>query len=180
MTRRWMMLLSLLGISGWLALFGDKTPTPLFSSDTSAAAQSAPSVPSTFETAQAPEPQKQPATTANGTIMPLIPRKSLMAGAGPQRNLFNSVSWAPPAHPAPPPTPVVATTPPLPFTYLGKKHEIGQWEVFLGAGDQTFIVQEGSTVNEQYHINSIKPPTLTLTYLPLNQVQTLSIGGNDK
>lgn len=179
MTRRWIILLSLLGISGWLALFGDKTPTPLLSSNTSAAAPSAPSAPSTFWTTQAPEPQKQPTAIVSGTIMPLVSRKVLMAKAGQQRNLFGSTSWAPPAPPAPPPSPVVATTPPLPFTYLGKKYEIGQWEVFLGSGDQTFIVQEGSTVNEQYHIDAIKPPTLTLTYLPLNQVQTLPIGGAD-
>lgn len=176
MARRWMMLLSLLGISGWLALFGDKTPTPLFSPDSPAAA---PSVPSAYGTAQVSAPQKQPAATASGTIIPLISRTALMAGAGPQQNLFSSTSWAPPAPPAPPPPPVAATIPPLPFIYLGKKHEIGQWEVFLGSGDQTFIVQEGSTVNEQYHIDSIKPPTLTLTYLPLNQVQTLPIGGTD-
>jgi hypothetical protein len=34
--------------------------------------------------------------------------------------------------------------PPLPFAYLGKKLEGGQWEVYLGRGEEVlFIVREG-------------------------------------
>ena len=66
-------------------------------------------------------------------------------------------------------------------TYLGrrKKLEDAVWEVYLSKDDHTFIVREKSVVDTNYRVESIKPPTLTLTYLPLNQMQTLSIGGAD-
>jgi hypothetical protein len=65
----------------------------------------------------------------------------------------------------------------LPYTFLGQKLEDGAWEVYLAHGDQTFIVHEKSMIEDIYQVESIKPPTLTLTYMPLKQTQTLTIGG---
>lgn len=98
----------------------------------------------------------------------------------PPETLFGSQSWTPPPAPprqaaAPPPP----TAPPLPFTYLGKKSEDNQWEIYLARGSDTFIVREQTVIEGRYRIDAIKPPTLTVTYLPLNQVQTLTIGGTD-
>lgn len=94
--------------------------------------------------------------------------------------LFDSQTWnpppPPPPKPAPPPPPVA---PPLPYLVLGKKLEDQSWEVYLARGEQTFIAREKGTLENQYRVDSIKPPTMTLTYLPLNQVQTLTIGGTD-
>jgi len=69
--------------------------------------------------------------------------------------------------------------PPLPFTYMGKKFDGANWEVYMGRGDVTYIVQAKDVVTNTYHIDAIKPPIMTLTYLPLKQVQTLNIGGPD-
>lgn len=95
------------------------------------------------------------------------------------RDVFSAQSWTPA------PKPVVATSPPspqappVPFAFLGKRHDGSGWDVFLGRGDHTFIVREGSTIESAYRIDAIAPPTLTLTYLPLARSQTLSIGGVD-
>ncbi len=94
--------------------------------------------------------------------------------------LFDSHNWSPPPPPPPtpgPPPPPMA--PPLPFTILGKKLDDNNWEVYLARGEQTFIVREKTILEEVYRVESIRPPTMTLTYIPLNQTQTLTIGGID-
>lgn len=66
--------------------------------------------------------------------------------------------------------------PPLPFTVLGKAVGDGSWEVFLAHGEQTYIVRLHSVIDGQYRIDAIAPPTMTMTYLPLKQVQQINIG----
>ena len=41
-----------------------------------------------------------------------------------------------------------------------------------------FIVREGMSLDGSYRVKSIAPPTLTLIYLPLKQLQTIPIGGS--
>jgi hypothetical protein len=69
--------------------------------------------------------------------------------------------------------------PALPFAYLGKAVSNGEWEVFLTRGDQTLIVRNKMVIDGVYRVESIEPPGLTLTYLPLKQVQQLNIGVRD-
>ncbi|CAB1369757.1 hypothetical protein [Denitratisoma oestradiolicum] len=89
-------------------------------------------------------------------------------------DLFAPKDWTPPL---PPPAPAGApSAPPLPFMFLGKKLEAEQWQVFLGRDERTYVAVEGDTMDELYRIESIRPPILTLRYLPLQQLQTLSIG----
>lgn len=98
----------------------------------------------------------------------------------PQEALFDSQTWTPPPPPPPKPTPPPPpVAPPLAFTVIGKKLEEGKWEVFLARGEQIFIAKEKAVLDNNYRVESIKPPTLTVTYLPLNQTQTLTIGGPD-
>ncbi len=66
--------------------------------------------------------------------------------------------------------------PPLPFQFLGKAAEKGEWEVFLARGDKTYVVRKQDVIDGAYRVDAIAPPNLTLTYLPLNQVQQLNIG----
>ena len=66
--------------------------------------------------------------------------------------------------------------PPLPFIYLGKVAADGAWEVFLARGDKTYIVRDNTVIDGAYRVEAIAPPVMTLTYLPLNQVQQLNIG----
>ena len=125
---------------------------------------------------------------AGQPILALVPRDTLIGdgdaafgqgqnGAGP----FGRHDWTPPPppppppHPAPPPPP--PTAPPLPFTFIGKSVGDGAWEVYLARGDRTYVVREkGAVIDGTYRVESIAPPVLTLTYLPLNQVQQLNIG----
>jgi hypothetical protein len=109
----------------------------------------------------------------------LIPREQLVGEPGEGADVFGSHDWNPPPPPvqapkeAPPPAP---TAPPLPFTVLGKAAAQGGLEVYLARGDKTMIVKQGATIDGVYRVDSIAPPTMTLTYLPLNQVQQLNIG----
>jgi hypothetical protein len=121
-------------------------------------------------------------TESATSIGVLRSRAALSSGAADQQKkpdggLFLAHSWMPPPpppeKPAPPPPPMA---PPLPFTYLGKKIEEGKWEVYLARGNETFIVQEQSIIDQNYRVDAIRPPAISLTYLPLNQSQALSIG----
>ncbi|APD12365.1 hypothetical protein [Pandoraea sputorum] len=123
-----------------------------------------------------------PSVGASSIVAP-VPREMLADADGapaPQR-LFVSQNWGPPP-PAPssapvPATPLPPTAPPLPFTYLGKALAAGAWEVYLARGEKTFIVHENSVVDDVYRVASIKPPRLSLIYIPMNQQQELDIGG---
>jgi hypothetical protein len=121
-------------------------------------------------------------------ILALVPRDVLIGdsdaafgqgqnGAGP----FAHQDWTPPPPPPPPPQPAPPppppTAPPLPFTFIGKSVGDGAWEVYLARGDRTYVVREkGAVIDGTYRVESIAPPVLTLTYLPLNQIQQLNIG----
>lgn len=79
------------------------------------------------------------------------------------------------AAPLPPPSPP-ATAPPLPFAYLGKLGVNGQYTVFLSANGKNFVVKTGDVVAQVYRIEEIRPPLLTMTYLPMSIQQTMQIG----
>jgi hypothetical protein len=160
--------LPMLAVAAWLALFGDKTPVEQMP------------LPTTKALTTSPTKTKTVAEPVSDALVELIPREELIdlseTAVPTSRDLFADRSWAPP-----PPTvvtvePPAPTAPPLPFTYLGKQLEEKRWRVFLGMAEQTFVVSEGSTINDLYRIDTISPPNLSLTYLPLGQSQTLSIG----
>jgi hypothetical protein len=90
------------------------------------------------------------------------------------RTVFTPQSWDPP-----PPKVVTSSSPQapnLPYTYVGKKQEAGEWEVYLAFGEEIRVVRSNMTLDGAYQIGVITPPTLGLIYLPLKQMQTLSIG----
>lgn len=171
---RWALWLPLLLISGWLA-WEKPGVQPL--EEAEIVQPITRSVPPTSED-QAPNAAARVGGTRASPLFAVIPRGELYApeqGASP-RDLFAAVDWTPP----PPPPPVVAPAPPvapaLPFTYVGKRRENGTWQVFIGRGDDVLIVHEGQTLFNQYRVESVTPPQMTLTYLPLGHKQTLSIG----
>lgn len=172
MTRRWVIWLPLLGISLWLALAGDRSPASEATGTLAAQTQR----PDPAEYA----PGRSIVSDSTAPLLALVPREVLVpkssGGHGSRRDLFATRSWTP--TPAPqalqPPVPVAA--PPLPYTFLGKKLEAGAWEVYLGRGDRTFIAREGLVLEGTYRVTAIAPPTLSVTYLPLEQAQSLAIG----
>lgn len=130
----------------------------------------------------------QPARPDSGPrqpILALVPREVLIGDSDSrfgqdQNGVFGSQSWMPPAPPqaamqAPPPPPP-PTAPPLPFTFIGKSVGGGVWEVYLARGDRTYVARANEVLDGSYRVDAIAPPVLTLTYLPLNQVQQLNIG----
>jgi len=62
---------------------------------------------------------------------------------------------------------------------LGKKLEDGGWQVFLGRQDRTYIVKSQDVIEGTYRVESIAPPSLVFTYIPLNERQVLAIGGSE-
>jgi len=172
MTRRhWLLLSGLLGACA-LLLFGEREPVS--------------------EVAEAVEravvPARARAVPANGTpqpsILALLPRSEVAGEAGDAfasvDGIFQSQTWSPP--PAPPSVPVASVpppppvAPPMPFIYLGKAAGDGVLEVFLARADKTYIVRADTVIDGAYRVVAIKPPVMTLNYLPLNQVQQINIG----
>lgn len=92
-----------------------------------------------------------------------------------RRDPFAYLNWAPAAPVAVLP-PVAQQPPAVPFAYLGKKLQDGEWEVYLGHADQTLLVRQGSVMESAYRVDIIAPPRMQLTYLPLGLSQELFIG----
>ncbi|MFZ6748826.1 hypothetical protein [Undibacterium sp. Ren11W] len=176
--RHLVLALALLLAAG-VALFGDKTPA---SGVAEAVARATPTKKMTVANV------KSPASTAavSAKIENIRPRPKFAPEDSMGDNtvasptaMFGNQNWNPPPPPAAKAIPVALvppSAPPLPFVYLGKSLADGTWEVFLGRGDRTIIVQNNSLIDGTYRVDAIKPPLLFLTYLPLNQIQQLTIG----
>jgi len=152
-----------------LAVYGDKTPNASISQPTLSTAVQVPHANPASTTQQA---------TQQPTPLVVKDRQQLIARQDKQpAGLFDPHSWAPPPRPVPqvvsqPPPP---TAPPLPFTYLGKQKESGEWVVFLKRGNATYIAKPLDVIETAYRVQAITPPSMTLIYMPLNQPQTLLI-----
>jgi hypothetical protein len=164
---------ALLAAAG-LVFFGDNAPDTGVAEPVERAAR-APAV-------AAPVAASTVKAGAEPVILRLLPRDELMGDDSKDgRMLFGSQNWNPPAPPppvqavntAPPPPPMA---PPLPFKLIGKSVGSGVYEVYLARGEQVYLVREKTTIDGTYRVDKIAPPMLTLTYLPLNQVQQLNIG----
>jgi hypothetical protein len=91
-------------------------------------------------------------------------------------DIFPGKSWyvpPPPPKPVPPPPPA---PPPMPFVLLGKMLEDGKPLVFMSKQERNLVVREGDVIDGTYRVDSILPPVMTLTYLPLNMKQNFPIG----
>jgi hypothetical protein len=162
-----------LALAAALVAFGDRTPQADVAEPVTRAAKVEPRVPApAVAAAQGSEP----------VILRLVPREALVGdGAdefkGGDGGLFGRQDWTPPPPPPPPaPPPPPPSAPPLPFTYIGKSLSDGAWEVYLATGSRTYLVRDKSVIDGTYRVDAIAPPMLTLTYLPLNQIQHLNIG----
>lgn len=81
----------------------------------------------------------------------------------------------PPASLAPPPPPAPPQAPPLPFAYLGRWTEDGGTTVFLMRGEHTVAVRGPGPLDASYRVEAIDEQQMVLTYLPLNQRQSLPL-----
>lgn len=161
-------------VSAWFAIFGDRRPESIVVEPASRTLKSTNDMNKNDYSST-----KNSNDNTHIAILELKPRKDLIGEdeANPTGELFGRQNWTPPAVPPSKPVPLpVQSTPPLSFTYLGKKREDDIWEVYLAHQDQTFIVREKTIIDGMYRVEVIKPPTLVLTYLPLSQKQTVMIG----
>lgn len=71
--------------------------------------------------------------------------------------------------------PPAPTAPPLQFKYAGKAISENQTWVFLSRSGENHIAKIGGKVTDQYRLDAINDTAITLTYLPLNIKQTLTI-----
>ena len=168
--------LALLGAAG-LALFGDKSP----SSDVAEAVARQPRAAAAGPAAAARK--NEAAAKDDVMILRLQPRALLMGeagdGFGAANAIFGGQDWNPPPPPPPPPSnapPPPPMAPPLPFAYIGKAAADGAWEVYLSRADKVYVVRLKTVIDGVYRVDAISPPMMTVTYLPLNQVQQLNIG----
>jgi hypothetical protein len=169
-------------VSAGLVIFGDKTPAnQVVESVPHTATPNAAKSNQTLVAAMNGESNSAKNKSTNSyhepKILELLPRTEIRQSYAIENSLFGSQSWTPPPPPpapAPPPPPPVA--PAVPYTYAGKRLVDGAWEVFLARGDNILYVHSSSVIETVYRIDSIAPPTLTMTYIPLNQRQTISIG----
>jgi hypothetical protein len=76
----------------------------------------------------------------------------------------------------PPPPPPPPQAPPLPFVYMGRLNEDQSTTVFLTAGDRNLVVKPGDVIDNTYKLEQVTESAVVLTYLPMNQRQTLAIG----
>lgn len=93
-------------------------------------------------------------------------------------------TYTPPPPPAPPAAvaaistpPPKPTAPPLPFKYLGRMVDAGVTTIFVNHGNQNMGIKDGDVIDNTYKVESITDSSVTLTYLPLAEKQTLNIGG---
>ena len=173
------------GLAGaaWLAFFGDKSADTGMESIVASQSTMSPAAPAGQGVIRSSTLIEAKSEVAQGEaeipITVLKPRAELVSGAsiGDENDrLFASKSWESPqlAKLAPPPPP--PTAPPLPFSYVGKQTVDGRMEVFLARGDEIFVVGDQTVIQNTYRVVSIKPPMLSLLYLPLTQIQQLAIG----
>ena len=124
------------------------------------------------------------AANAKPTIA-VTPRAKLIALRAPlsvesANNPFAASSWLPPPPVEVPIVPEVRapapTAPPVPLTYVGELDaKAAKPQVFLSNGERLLIVSPGEVVDDQYRVESVSESDVVLTYLPLNQTQSVSI-----
>ena len=175
--RRGLLAVGLAGAAG-LALFADKTPA------TGVAEPVTRPAPHGGATRQVVASTGK-AIKVGPAILVLLARDQLVLGNPPGADVFASEDWSPPAAE---PTPAVSakaapqaapSAPPLPFVFIGKANSGAGWDVFVARAEQIYVVHAGSVIDGDYRVESVAPPLMKITYLPMHQVQQLNIGVPD-
>ena len=78
-----------------------------------------------------------------------------------------------------PAAPVTPVAPVIPFKYIGKILGDDEYSVFVALNGKNYVVKEGDVVQQTYKIEKITPPVMTVTYIPMNVLQTMQIGASN-
>ncbi len=134
-------------------------------------------------TTSAPKPSRTAAPKAEAPAGELDLARLMRARGGSSADAFAPRNWEPPprklsakeaALAAPPPPPPQA--PALPFVYVGMLADDERTTVFLSQGSRDIAVRTGETIDGTYRVDAVHADRIELTYLPLRQRQTLSLG----
>jgi hypothetical protein len=120
-----------------------------------------------------------------GPGAPDLPTRSRIDQSA-SKDPFAARGWLPPP-PPPAPAPVVAvvaeappppTAPPVPFKFVGLIEEkAAKPAAFIAKGDALFVVHVGDVVENTYRVESFNSAQVVVTYLPLQQRQTIEVTG---
>lgn len=138
--------------------------------------------------AAGPEPQD----AAGGPAAPAIPAElQIQRRVADEElgNLFSSQGWQAPSplKPAAARAPqdqqagdgvsaVAGGLPPLPFQFVGRFIDDGKTAYFLQKEEHNIVARVGEKIGDNYQLDEAANGTLTFTYLPLRQKQTLAVG----
>jgi hypothetical protein len=130
----------------------------------------------------APAEATTPAAPAPGA--PSLPTRTQIAGSA-SKDPFAARGWLPPPPPppppqaeAPPPPPPPPTAPPVPFRFVGLLEEkTSKPAAFIAKGDALYVVHVGDVVESTYRVESFNSAQVVITYLPLQQRQTIEVTG---
>jgi hypothetical protein len=135
------------------------------------------------DTTRASAERAQPPSASSAA--PGLPTRSEIAKSA-AKDPFAARGWLPPP-PAPAPAPVVAvdatpapapTAPPVPFRFVGLIEEkAAKPAAFIAKGDALFVVHVGDVVESTYRVESFNSAQVVVTYLPLQQRQTIEVTG---
>ena len=124
---------------------------------------------------EVPRSNSEPAAIADSSTDTLVEKLKRPALPETVKDMFPAKSWYVP----PPPVLVQVrpSAPPLSFQYIGKMVDAdNRAAVFLEKQRRIFIVREGDAIDGNYRVDAIAPPVMTLTYIPLDEKQTMQIG----
>ena len=129
------------------------------------------------------EPAQAAAPAAPGA--PDLPTREKIDQSA-SKDPFAARGWLPPP-PPPAPAPVVPVVaeaapapvaPPVPFKFVGLIEEkAAKPAAFIAKGDALFVVHVGDVVENTYRVESFNSAQVVVTYLPLQQRQTIEVTG---
>ena len=65
----------------------------------------------------------------------------------------------------------------MPFSFVGMLGDQAKPTAFLARNEALLLVTAGDTLDGTYHVDTVSAREIVLTYLPLNQRQSISISG---
>jgi hypothetical protein len=133
-----------------------------------ASAASAPTAPHAGDAQAAPDLPTRTSISASASKDPFAPKGWLPPPPPPLP--------AAPAAAAPPPPP--PTAPPIPFRFVGLIEEkSAKPAAFIAKGEALYVVHVGDVVETNYRVESFNSAQVVVTYLPLQQRQTIEVTG---
>ncbi|MES2089039.1 MAG: hypothetical protein V4532_03515 [Pseudomonadota bacterium] len=175
-----------LALTAWVALQGDDTAVEPVRRDEGSGRRSeakttktpAPSRRASSSSMAAKDPKADGATAQ--ALVQSVMQWQQRASLSPWPDGAVNHPWASQLPPAPPPTVLVAApppppmAPPFPHAWVGRFNDEAH-RAIVSSADATWVVAEGDVIESQWRIDQIQERQMTLTYLPLQQRQTIAM-----